>query len=196
MDVQGIGQPTVGTRSDLPRGLSNLRSDDFFKIMISELRQQDPFEPAKTSDMIGQVSQIRDIELSGKLTDTLDRLTQQQKTTGASELIGKLITADVPIGDGTNATVQGVVTGIRFNSDGTASLELDTGDMVLASQVTRVTSPELAGTAAATGAAAPPASPNAAAGAAAADSNAAADGKAAAKPQRRSLFSLEGLQIL
>jgi flagellar hook assembly protein FlgD len=92
--------------------------------------------------MISQVSQIRGIELSGQLTDTLSNMTQSQRTAGASDLIGRYVSAAVPQGDGSQADVRGVVTGVRFNPDGTAVLELDTGESVLASQVTRVTTPE------------------------------------------------------
>src|SRR5438094_579914 len=89
---------TPQTRQD--RGVGSLKSADFFKIMITELQQQDPMQPSKTSDMISQVTQIRSIELSGKLTDTLDQLAAQQRTAGTSELLGKYVSAQTNNADG------------------------------------------------------------------------------------------------
>lgn len=144
MATSAVGAVDGASRTTVDRGLSALGSEDFFKILLSELQNQDPFEPAKTSEMVGQISQIRSIELSKYLTDALQTLTAQQHTAGASELLGKYVTARVNGQDGTETEVAGIVTGVRFASDGTAILELDTGQTVLASDVTRIAAPETA----------------------------------------------------
>jgi flagellar basal-body rod modification protein FlgD len=132
---------TGSTSTTTDRGVGAMKSEDFFKLLITELKQQDPLEPSKTADMIGQVSQIRSIELSKNMTDALTQLSQQQHTTGTSELLGKYITATVKAADGTASELAGIVTGVRFGSEG-AVLELDTGQTVLANDVTRVTTAE------------------------------------------------------
>lgn len=142
MQTSAIGQ-TPGTAGPTPvSGLSGLESEDFFRILVSELKQQDPFEPAKTADMISQVSQIRSIELSGQLTKTLEQMTRQQRVSGAGELIGKYVMATFGAPDGSVATIEGVVTGVRFGADGVAVLELDTGQLVRADDVTWITTLE------------------------------------------------------
>jgi len=128
-----------------------MSSGDFFKLLIAELRQQDPLEPTKTGDMIGQVSQIRSIELSQQLTSTLQQLTHQQRTTGASELLGKYVEATATNSDGEPSTVSGVVTGVRFGHDGVMLLELDSGQVVRAADVTRIAATEPAQASAADG---------------------------------------------
>jgi flagellar basal-body rod modification protein FlgD len=133
--------PTTSATT-MDRGMNGLRSEDFFKILVTELRQQDPLQPTKTSDLIGQVSQIRNIELSKNLTDALSQISKQQRTAGASELIGKYVTATFAGTDGATQEVSGVVTGVRFDPDGTAVLELDSGQSIPAASVTRITSPE------------------------------------------------------
>lgn len=130
-------------------GLNTLRSEDFFKMLVTELQQQDPLQPSKTSDLIGQVSQIRSIELSKNLTDALSQVTHNQRVAGASELIGKYVTATVQGTDGATQEVSGVVTSVRFDANGSAVLELDTGQTVPADSVTRITSAENAANAAA-----------------------------------------------
>lgn len=126
--------------SSAPRGLSSMKSEDFFKLLVNEMQHQDPFEPTKTGDMISQMSQLRNIEMSSQFTQAMQTLTSSQRTIGTSELLGKFITAQIDsgAGDGSKMTLGGVVTGIRYNDDGTAMLELDTGDVIRAMDVQRV----------------------------------------------------------
>lgn len=157
--ISGPSSPLGGPA----RGLGSLKSEDFFRILVTEMRQQDPFEPTKTADMIGQVSQIRGIELNTQLTDTLTNLSRSQRTAGASELLGRYVIAAAPNADGSFAEVKGVVTGVRFNPDGAAVLELDSGEAVLASHVMRVTANAAAAQQQATAAATTPGDSTAAA---------------------------------
>jgi len=144
MQVQAVGTQNARAPQRVDRGLGALRSEDFFRILVTELQQQDPFEPTKTSDMINQVAQVRAIEMSGRLNETLDALAHQQRTGEFSNLIGKYVTARVVGPDGTVQTVEGVVTGVRFDQDGVPLLELDTGDIVRARDVERITTLEVA----------------------------------------------------
>ncbi len=169
---------TVGTTAATSRGMTSLSSEDFYKILVTELQQQDPLEPTKTADMIGQVSQIRGIELSSQLNTVLTQLSRQQRVSGAGELLGRYVTASVADDQGKVQEVSGLVTGISFDPNGAMVLELDGGQYVLASTVTRIATQESAADPALTGGA------NQTTGD---DSHAAATQKAkaaAAKPQR------------
>lgn len=151
--VTGLGNSTGGNAG---RGLASMKTEDFFKIMVAEMQQQDPFEPTKTSDMITQVSQVRGIEVSGQLGDALSQLVQQQRTAGASDLIGRFVRGAQTRADGTVEEVAGVVTGVRFSPDGLAVLELDSGKTILAANVTHVSAKESAAGAATSAANAKP----------------------------------------
>ena len=50
----GIAPSAAAPRRDV----KSLQSEDFFKLLITELQQQDPLEPSKTEDMIGQVDAV------------------------------------------------------------------------------------------------------------------------------------------
>ena len=138
MAITGVNSATSALIARTDRGLGTMKSEDFFKLLVTELKQQDPFQPAKTGDMINQVSQIRSIELSKQLTDVLGNLTANQQTVGTGELLGKYVTAQLSDADGKPQEVAGVVTGVRFEADGTAILELDNGQTVPAKAVTRI----------------------------------------------------------
>jgi flagellar basal-body rod modification protein FlgD len=137
MEISAVGA-TVAQPATEARGLNELKSEDFFKILVTEMQNQDPFEPTKTADMISQVSQIRTIEQSAVLNDTLELLAQQQKIGGTTELIGKFVQAISTAPDGSQTLHEGVVTGVSFASDGRAVLELDNGDAVPATDVVRI----------------------------------------------------------
>ncbi len=113
----------------------SMNSEDFFELLVTELKNQDPFEPQKTADMISQVSQIRSIELSGQLTDTLQLMTDQQRNLGAADLVGKYVEGQVEQSDGSVQLVSGVVTAVKFAADGQVVLELDTGQTIGAQDV-------------------------------------------------------------
>ncbi len=142
MQTPAVTSGTTTTSGTADRGAASLTSDDFFQILITELQNQDPLQPSSTSDMLNQVSQIRGMELSQNLNNVLGQLGRQQRTAGTSELLGKYVTATVEAGDGSTSDVSGIVTGVRFTSDGSAVLELDTGETVKAEDVTHVTTPE------------------------------------------------------
>ena len=145
METYAVTSNTGSTATaDRVSSVDQMSSEDFFKLLVTELQQQDPLEPTGTADMIAQVSQIRSIEQSAALMTTLQQMTQQQNTNGATEMLGKYVEAHVLDSEGTPTVVSGVVTGVLFASDGTAVLELDTGDAILAASVTRVTAPDTA----------------------------------------------------
>lgn len=143
MDTTAIGAAVPGATSKNERGLTGMSSEAFFELLVTELQQQDPLEPTDTADIVGQVAQIRNIEMSSSLTDTLEQLTQRQTTNGVAELLGKHVTVQSKTSDGETATTEGVVMGVRFSADGQSLLELDTGQTVLASDVVRVTTLEV-----------------------------------------------------
>lgn len=144
MQTAAVNATGLPQRTTSDRGFGAMSSEDFFKVLVTELQSQDPFEPAKTGDMISQVSQIRSIELSQTLTDTLGDLAAQQRNAGVGNLLGKFVVAEITGDDGAVREIDGIVTGIRFEPDGAATLELDSGESIAAADVTRMMTPEAA----------------------------------------------------
>lgn len=65
--------------------------DDFLKLMITELQNQDPLDPMGNSEILQQISQIREIESNQRLVNTLEAVFLGQNMTTASGMIGKWI---------------------------------------------------------------------------------------------------------
>jgi len=137
MQTYAIGSTATVSSGTSPT-FGRLKTEDFFRLLVTELEHQDPLAPTKTADMINQVAQIRTIEQSAQLVRTLEELTCQQRTAGVSQLLGKMVEAVVVGADGNPTTVRGIVTAVRFGPDGIALLELDTGQVVRATDVTRI----------------------------------------------------------
>jgi flagellar basal-body rod modification protein FlgD len=133
--------PTAtGTQSTTRKGF-DLKAEDFIKMMITELQNQDPTSPAKNSELLAQMSQIGQLQSSTTLTEGIQSMVLQNQIGSAGNLIGKTVAGlddnDKPVG--------GIVNSVRV-VDKNVVLELDNGNRV---QLGRVTS--VAGTTASAG---------------------------------------------
>ncbi len=74
-------------------GLEDVSLDQFLGLLITELQNQDPLNPMDNAQMMEQISQIRQIGSTTKLTETLTSLAIGQELSMASSLIGKEVNA-------------------------------------------------------------------------------------------------------
>ena len=133
-------QPT--SSSTAGQSIAALDSNDFLKLLITELTNQDPFEPTGNEELLRQISSIRDIELSTTQTESLQRLTSQQSIGSASSLMGQFVTGH----SNPDGTIdRGMVVGIRFNESGSPTLVLSNGLEISMDRVNTIESPLHAG---------------------------------------------------
>jgi len=114
MGTQGQQNPTGAN------AIQDVDLDDFLKLLIAELQNQDPLNPMENSEMLQQISQIREIESNDRLTETLESVLLGQSLTTASSLIGRSIVAMAEDG----ATVTGCVDRVSI-VDGMPKLNVD-----------------------------------------------------------------------
>ena len=93
MDATSIGiQGQVGAQVETGYdAYQEIGTEDFMKLIIAELQNQDPMNPTDTADMLNQFNQIREISSNDKLTDTLEGVLLGQNIATGSSLIGKLV---------------------------------------------------------------------------------------------------------
>ncbi len=96
---------SVPTTAD---AINDLDLNSFLKLMITELQQQDPLNPMDNKDMLDQISQIRSIGATDKLTSTLDSVLLGQNVASATNLIGADISALTDDGESVTGTVNRV----------------------------------------------------------------------------------------
>ena len=73
--------------------INDLDLNTFLKLMIAELQNQDPLNPLDNKDMLAQISQIREVGATDKLTQTLESVLLGQNIASATNLIGAEVTA-------------------------------------------------------------------------------------------------------
>jgi flagellar basal-body rod modification protein FlgD len=100
--------------------LNDVDTDDFLKLMIAELQNQDPLNPLNNDQLIAQIGQIRSVAATDKLSATLDTVLLGQNISSATNLIG----ADI---DGISDDLQNVTGLVKRVSvaDGQPKLHLD-----------------------------------------------------------------------
>lgn len=124
----GAAQPKSG-------GLGDLGSQDFLKLLLTELTNQDPLEPTDNEALLRQISSIRDLEMSTTMTESIRQLTGQQQIGSASSLIGQFVTG---MPDDNGVVASGLVMGVRFADGGRPMLQLSSGAEMPLEQVASV----------------------------------------------------------
>ena len=110
-----------------------LKTEDFIKMMITQLQNQDPLEPAKNQELLAQMSQIGQLQSSTTLQESLKGMVLQNQIGSASALIGKTVQGL----DSQDDPVTGLVNSVKVGADG-VSLELDNGKTLLLTRVTQI----------------------------------------------------------
>src|SRR6266550_791609 len=111
----------------------SLKAQDFIKMMVTQLQNQDPLEPAKNDQLLAQMSQIGQLQSSTQLQDSLKGLVQQNQIGAAGNLIGKSVQG---LND-QNDVVEGIVDSVRVQSD-SVYLELHNGKELSMSKVSKI----------------------------------------------------------
>ena len=127
------GASLVGSQSTANNQFAAIETEDFIRVLVSEMANQDPFDPQDSAALLEQLSSIRNIESQLVLQDKLETLVLQNQISVAGNLIGRLVTGL----DANNDNVQGLVQSVRVQ-DGRAILELDSGASLPMDRVTRI----------------------------------------------------------
>lgn len=101
---------------------SDMSSEDFIRIIFTELANQDPLAPNDSGALLQQISSIRSIESDMQLIEQLKSLVTENQLAAASNLIGKHVTGLTEFND----AVEGNVVSISREGD-TIAIKLDNG---------------------------------------------------------------------
>ncbi len=95
-------------------GLGGLGSEAFLKLLVAQLRYQNPMDPADGTEMLQQTAQFSTVETLHALAETQERLAGFQQVTLALGVVDKTVFAV----DANGQAVSGTVSGLRFTADG------------------------------------------------------------------------------
>lgn len=124
-----MGAKTAKTKD--PSG--ELGSDAFLKLLVAQLKYQDPLNPADGAEFLAQTAQFTMVEKLTTMVTQGEEVARSQQETQAAQLVGKQVTYV----SSTGAKSEGIVDSTSFSDDG-QTLMID-GKSVKLSAVTGVT---------------------------------------------------------
>ena len=106
--VPSTTQPTATGAPKTSTGPS-LGKDDFLKLLVGQLKNQDPMNPTSDTDFIGQMAQFSQLEQTTNMADANAQLVAQQSGARAVSLLGRTVTyPDASTGVSTSGLVEKV----------------------------------------------------------------------------------------
>jgi len=102
------GSSSSSQQGGTNKALSGLNLDEFLKVMITELQNQDPLNPMDNAQILQQISQMREIQASDDMRKTLESVLLGQTLSSASSMIDRHISALSETGNEVDGRVERV----------------------------------------------------------------------------------------
>lgn len=118
---------------------SNLGKDEFLKILMTQLQNQDPMNPMEDKEFISQMANFSSLEQMMNMSKSIETLTQSQQISPVlkfSHLIEKVVSYTNTSEKTGETKTSKVVAVSQF--EGEAVLELENGEKIYAETVTKV----------------------------------------------------------
>lgn len=136
MAVSGVGNSaatsTVPVVSADKVGFNGLTSETFLKLLIEQLKNQDPTEPMSNQELLQQISDMRALQSNLELDSTLKSFAANQQISAGAAFLGSKVTGP----NDNQEVINGVVDRV-FVDSGTTYLGIGS-DRVKISDVTGV----------------------------------------------------------
>ena len=103
----------------------DLDQQDFLKLMLEQLRNQNPLEPQDNSQFFSQMAQFNTLETMREMATSLRSLAATSELANATALVGRTVTAEIPGSldpetglPGEPEVVRGIVDRVTFQLSG------------------------------------------------------------------------------
>lgn len=110
-NTSSLGEPSRGSTSQGSAGTQTLAQEQFFELMIAQLKNQDPTKPLDGSEYLSQLAEINTSTSIQNLNQSFIELTQSlhsMHALQASSLVGRTVV----LSSGEKAVVQSVTIGV------------------------------------------------------------------------------------
>jgi flagellar basal-body rod modification protein FlgD len=94
---------------------SELGKDAFLKLLVAQLKYQDPLAPTDSSALMQQSATYSMVENMQNMQAAIESSSMNSTSASATALLGKNVTA---LANDGKTNITGVVSGVRFTSDG------------------------------------------------------------------------------
>jgi len=144
--VSALGSTSnVITPTDNANGTTTINNTDqfgedtFLKLLVAQLKYQDPQSPTDPSQFLSQTAQFTMVEKLNQMAATTTAMSSASQLANATSMIGKQISY---VDSGTGNTIQAIVKSIKVDSTNGASLVLQDGTNLPLSAITAVDLPQ------------------------------------------------------
>lgn len=107
-----VKPPEVSTSDMAPGG--KLGKDEFLRLLVTQMQNQDPLQPMDSTAMIAQLAQFSSLEQMQNLNGEVQGMRHEMGLTGSMLLTGQNVLATLEGG----ATLEGVVERVLWNKTG------------------------------------------------------------------------------
>lgn len=94
-----------------PTSKSDLDKDAFLKLLVNQLKYQDPMNPAQGTEFLAQTAQFTTVEKLTNLADVQQQMLTAQLTLSAANLVGRTVSYHDALGTVTTGAVTGATLG-------------------------------------------------------------------------------------
>jgi flagellar basal-body rod modification protein FlgD len=116
--------PTVtGAESAKDTKSATLNYESFLKLLVAQMKNQDPTEPMDATQQMAQLATFSQVEQTIKTNKNLESMLQRTSLQEANSVIGRTVTSN-------DGTISGVVKEVTLYNDGIVAM-LDSGKKIV-----------------------------------------------------------------
>jgi flagellar basal-body rod modification protein FlgD len=134
--VSGTTAATYTASTTVERKDQGSQKDMFLKLLVAQMKYQDPANPASSSEFMAQTATFTQVEKLEEIAAQNASLLALQRSSSAGALVGRTVSYT----DDTGATLTGLVTSVRLGSDTTEATATVSGTSVPMGRITEVAS--------------------------------------------------------
>lgn len=108
---------------------ATLNYDSFLKLLVAQMKNQDPTDPVDATEQMSQLASFSNVEQSIKTNAHLESLIQETTLSQATSLIGKTVTS-------ADGKTTGVVASVDITSDGLTATTTDGHQITIQTGIT------------------------------------------------------------
>jgi flagellar basal-body rod modification protein FlgD len=134
--VSGMSVATKSASTTVERKDQGSQKDMFLKLLVAQMKYQDPSNPASSSELMAQNATFTQVEKLEEIAKQNASLLGLQRSSSAGALVGRTVSYT----DDTGAKQTGLVTSVRLGSDTTEATAMVGGVAVSMGRITEVAS--------------------------------------------------------
>ena len=125
---------TPGAATTVERKDQGSQKDMFLKLLVAQMKYQDPSNPASSSELMAQNATFAQVEKLEEIAKQNSSLLALQRSSSAGALVGRTVSYT----DDTGAKQTGLVTSVRLGTDTTEASAMVGGVAVAMGRITEV----------------------------------------------------------